>query len=246
MIHIKDREEIHLMRRSGKILSQVFKKIVPVINAGKSTLEIDHKIEMLILEQKAYPVFKDYEGYKHASCLSVNEEVVHGIPSRNKILKFGDIVGIDIGVKYQGYCTDAAKTVIVGKTHKEARELIKITKQALVMATSHIKDGAKLSSIQKIIERQAQDNQFGIVRNFTGHGIGKRLQEEPIIHNYVTGKDLILKAGMTICIEPMFTQNREEVYVKDDGWTVETCDKSLTAHFEHTILVTKNGAEVLT
>lgn len=246
MIDIKTKEEIESMRRSGKILSKVFEEISPAIKAGKSTLAIDQIIDALIKKYHAYPAFKNYGGYQHASCISVNEEVVHGLPLADKILRKGDIVGIDIGVKYHGYCTDAARTIILGNTNNQAKKLIKITNQALKMAIERIKDGVKLSSIQKIIEKQARDHHFGIVRNFSGHGIGKRLQEEPVIHNYVTGKEVFLKAGMTICIEPMFTSGKEEVIVKKDGWTVQTQDKSLAAHFEHTILVTKTTAEVLT
>lgn len=233
------------MTKAGAILGKILNSIVTDLQPGISADKIDESIERYILSSGAIPSFKNYHGYQFSSCISVNEEVVHGIP-KNKTIQYGDVVGIDVGVCYQGYHADAAKTIIVGKTSTIAQKLVKITELALKLAIAGIKPNTKLTSIQNIIQQTAIQNKLSIVKNLTGHGIGKNLQEPPSIANFVDGNSIILQEGMTFCLEPMFTIGSGEIRIKNDGWTIETYDKKLAAHFEHTLLVTKKGCRILT
>lgn len=246
MISIKTPEEIKIMAEGGKILSSILKKAKNYTYAGMTTLALDHYIENLIYANNAKPSFKNYQNYGFASCISINEEVVHGIPGK-RIIKSGDVVSIDVGVLYKGFHNDAAVTFAVGKISEKAQKLIKITERSLNNGIDLVKPGIHLGDIQAVIQKTIENAHFSVVRDYSGHGIGRNLQEAPSILNYgFPGTGFVLKEGMTICIEPMVTAGNHEVKVKKDGWTVITEDKSLAAHFEHTILVTKNGHKVLT
>lgn len=251
MIPIKNKKEIQIMRQAGLILSEVMKKIVPHVYRGVSTLELDQLAEKLIYQAGAKPGFKGHGDkkmpYPATLCTSINEEVVHTIPKKDRIFKKGDIIGLDCGVKYQGYYADMAVTVGIGKISPKAEKLIKITKKSLDLAIKKVKAGIHLGDISWTIQSYVEENGFSVVRQLSGHGIGKELHEEPTIFNYgkrITGP--VLKPGMTLAIEPMVNMGDWPVKTLKDGWTIVTEDGSLSAHFEHTILVTKQGAEVLT
>ncbi len=248
MISIKTDDEIKQMAHAGKILAQTLKNLQKHAKPGVSTFVLEKIAQKQIFNSGAEPAFKGFGGYPYATCISINDEIVHGLPSKNKIIKTGDIIGIDCGVKYNGWNTDAAITFGVGKISSEAKRLLSVTQETLSIAIKLVKPGASLKYIQSRIQENILKNKFGIVRTLTGHGIGRDLQEKPTITNYVSSEypEVILRKGMTICIEPMVTLGGEEVYTKNDGWTIATKDKSLSAQFEHTIVVTKNGAKVLT
>lgn len=251
MIPIKTEKEIEIMRQAGKILARTMKEVVPYVKRGVSAMELDKVAEDFIVSQKAEPAFKGY-GHKNRPfpatlCVSVNEEVVHGIPWKNKILNSGDIVGIDCGVKFQGYYSDMAITVGIGKISSQADKLIKITRQSLEKAITIIKPGIRLGDISWIIQSFVEKNGFSIVRQLTGHGIGKELHEKPSIFNYGEPKTgPVLKPGMVLAIEPMVNLGDWEIETSNDGWTVVSVDRSLSAHFEHTVLITSTGADILT
>lgn len=251
MIPIKNKKEIEIMRQAGQILSGVMKKIVPHVCRGVSTLELDQLAEKLIYQAGAEPGFKGYgekkEPYPATLCTSINEEVVHTIPQKDKVLKDGDIIGLDCGVKHKGYYSDMAITVVVGKIPYKTQELIKTTKGALEVAIKNIKEGVYLGDISHLIQSFIEKKGFSVVRQLSGHGIGKELHEKPTILNYgKKGTGPILKSGMILAFEPMVNIGDWPIKTLKDGWTIVTKDGSLSAHFEHTILVTKKGAEVLT
>jgi len=248
---IKTDQEIEIMRQAGRLLSKVISEVASAVCPGISTLSLDDLAEKLIINLGAKPGFKDYgqgkNRYPATLCTSVNEEVVHGIPNRNKILKEGDIIGLDCGLIHNGYFSDMAITVPVGKISSQAEKLLKVTKKSLSKAIEMIKPGIRLGNISAAIQSCAEKNNFSVVRTLTGHGIGKELHEPPVILNYGrphTG--IILEKGMTLCFEPMVNVGDWKVKTLKDGWTIVTNDGSLSAHFEHMILVTKSGAEVLT
>jgi len=258
MIPIKTSEEIEIMRVGGKILSQVLKEVARQVRPGISTLELNQKAEELIDKFGVEPAFKGYKaksnqpGYPFALCTSVNQELVHGLPS-NRILKDGDMIGLDLGIKYQGFYLDAALTVPVGRVSREIKKLIKVTKKSLDLAIKKIKSGIYLAEISKTIQDYAEKNGFSAVRQLTGHGIGRELHEEPAIYDYLLPEwkknpesSPKLSAGMCLAIEPMVTAGGWQVKTLDDGWTVVSVDSSLAAHFEKTIVVKKDGAEILT
>lgn len=251
MIPIKNEKEIEIMRQAGQILSGVMKKIVPHICRDVSTLELDQLAEKLIYQVGAKSGFKGHgdkkKVYPATLCTSINEQVVHTIPKRNKFLKDGDIIGLDCGVKYKGYYSDMAITVAVGKILPKTQELIKITKGALELAIKNIKEGVYLGDISNLIQLFVEKKGFSVVRQLSGHGIGKELHEKPTILNYgKKGTGPVLKAGMVLAFEPMVNIGDWPVKTLKDCWTIVTEDGSLSAHFEHTILVTKKGSEVLT
>jgi len=251
MIPIKNEKEIEIMRQAGQILSGVIKKIVPHICRGVSTLELDQLAEKLIYQAGAKPGFKGYgkkkDPYPSTLCTSINEEVVHTIPRKDRILKDGDIIGLDCGVKYKEYYSDMAITIAVGKIPYKTQELIKTTKGALDMAIKNIREGVYLGDISNLIQSFIEKKGFSVVRQLSGHGIGKELHQEPTILNYgKKGTGPILKSGMVLAFEPMVNIGSWQIKTLKDGWTIVTEDGSLSAHFEHTILVTKQGAEVLT
>lgn len=245
-IDLKSNEEIAIMRAGGKIAARVLSELARSAVPGKTILELDAQAEEIIENAGAKPSFKGFHGYPAAICVSVNNEVVHGIPSK-RILKEGDIVGIDVGVYYQGFHTDTAITIAIGKISSEAQKLIDVTKKSLDAAIKIIKPDIYLGDVQAEIQQIIEAAGYGVIRDLAGHGVGKNLQEAPSIPNYgKKGTGIILKEGMTLAIEPMVSAGDWRVRVLDDGWTVVASDGSLSAHFEHTIAVTKNGGEILT
>lgn len=246
-VTIKTPEEIEIMRKAGHISGLVLDTLKKEIKPGMTTFEIDATADRIIEENGATASFKGFGGYPAATCVSVNEEIVHGIPSKGRIVKEGDIVGIDVGAYYQGFHSDTAITVPVGVISGEKQRLLDITQKSLMDGIKLVKPGVHLGDIQAVIQETIESAGFGVIRDLTGHGIGRQLQEAPQIPNYgKKGTGLILKEGMVICIEPMVSIGTWQVRVKPDGWTVVTADGSPSAHFEHTIAVTKDGFEVLT
>jgi len=254
MITIKTPEEIKILREGGKILASVLLAAAEKAKAGVATIELDTLAEKMIRQAGGEPAFKGYKtrddkvAYPASLCVSINDEVVHGIPSSKRILKDGDIVSLDAGMKYKNLYTDTATTVGVGKISVEAQGLIDITKKSLDAAIAVVKEGAYIGDIGFAIESFVRKNSdFDIVRDLVGHGVGYKPHEEPEIPNYGDKKTRErLKAGMILAIEPMITAGDYKLILMPDNWTFSTKDGSLSAHFEHTLVVTKNGAEVLT
>ena len=247
MITIKSKREIELMRQAGKIVAIAHQTIKPLIKPGISTLEIDAIVEKVIREHDAIPSFKGYGGFPGSACTSINEEVVHGIPSNDRILKEGDIIKVDIGAQYKNYHGDSAWTYPVGTISAETQRLLEVTEQSLYEGLKRAVKGARLTDISNAIQVHAEKQGFSVVREFVGHGIGKKLHEDPQIPNYgLPGRGPILKPGMTLAIEPMVNAGKKEVRVLQDQWTAVTIDRSLSAHFEHTILITEEACELLT
>jgi len=246
MINIKTAEEIEIMAESGKILATVLKEVEKMIKPGITTIELDRASEALILKHGAKPAFKGYDGFPYSLCASINEDIVHGFPSE-RILKEGDIVGLDLGVLYKGYNSDMAITVAVGNVSFEAKRLIMVTKKALKRGIKKVRPGNTIGDIGNTIQRYIEDQGLGVVRDLCGHGIGKKVHEDPKIPNFgERHKGEVLKEGMVICLEPMVTMGDWHLKGSKDGYGYATKDGSLSAHFEHTIAVTKNGARVLT
>ncbi len=262
MIIIKTEKEIDIMRQGGKILAQIMKKLAREVKPGITTGHLEQMACSLIKEAGGRPSFKGFKSmletkaYPTALCTSINDEIVHApaIPSRK--LKSGDIIGIDLGMEYpygqklRGYYTDMALTVPVGKTGKQARQLVKVTKKSLELAIKIVKPGNSLNDIGSSVQTIAEAEGFSVVRDLVGHGVGTAVHEDPQVPNYkITGKDLeniILKPGMTLAIEPMINVGSCEINNLSDGFTIATADGSLSAHFEHTVAVTKDGCEILT
>lgn len=245
-ITIKSKHEIELMREAGKILAKVHEELEKEVKPGVTTGYIDRKCEELIRSFGCIPSFKGYEGFPASVCVSVNSEVVHGIPSKKKFLREGDIVSLDTGVIYKGYQSDAARTHAVGIITPEASKLIEVTKQSFFEGIKVIKPGAHLFDISAAIGDYCQGFGYGVVRDMVGHGIGKEMHEDPQIPNYrQTRRGPKLQSGMTLAIEPMITMGDYHIIWKSDGWTVVTADGSLAAHYENTVLVTEDGAEIL-
>ncbi len=245
-IQSKTPEEIEIMRQGGKIAASVLATLSKKIEPGMTTFELDEIAEAIIVKSEATPSFKGFRGYPAATCISINNEVVHGIPSA-RVVADGDIVGIDVGVYYKGFHTDTAITVGVGQISDKAQKLINITKASLENGLAQIKASAHLGDAQFMIQKTLESAGLGVIRDLTGHGVGRELQEAPSIANYgQKGSGMVLEEGMTLAIEPMSTLGGWRVNMLSDGWTVVTADNSLSAHFEHTIVVTKNGCEILT
>lgn len=247
MITIKTKKEIELMKYAGSVANEVLNSLKNVIKEGMTINEIDKYVKDYINSKNCYPTCLGFEGYPKSICASINEEVVHGIPDDRK-LKNGDIITIDIGVTYKGMIVDTAYTYIVGKTDEKIIELVKNTQEALNEGIKVIKSGIKLNDVCKAIEKVALKNKYGVIRELTGHGVGYDFHEDPYIPNYSNSEseNIVLKSGMTLAIEPMFSLKGREVWILENGWTISTEDGSPTAHFEHTILVTENGYEILT
>lgn len=245
-ITIKNKAEIEKMKKAGHIAALVLDRIKKEIKPGMTTLQIERKAEKIILENKAECSFKGFGGYPAATCISINEEVVHGIPS-NRTVKVGDLVGIDIGVYFLGYHADTAITIGIGQVSKEKQKLLDVTLDSLKKGIAMVKPGIHLGDVQAVIQNTIESAGFGVIRDLSGHGIGTELQEPPSIPNFgQKGTGLIMQEGMTIALEPMVSSGDFSVRVKPDGWTVITADGSPSAHFEHTIAVTSTGAEILT
>lgn len=246
MITIKSEYELSLMRKASKIVYDTHQHVKPYIKPGVATGELDKLAHDYIISRDAYPSCLGYEGYPASICISVNEEVVHGIPGKRK-LKNGDIVTLDICACYKGYHGDSAWTYPVGEISKEKQYLLTHTEKALYEGLSKVKDGVKLGDISSAIEDYATSHKLGVVRELVGHGIGSHLHEDPEVPNYgKKGTGITLKKGMTIAVEPMLNLGTRKVYLLDDDWTIVTGDNKPSAHFEHTIVVTDDGYEILT
>lgn len=246
MITIKSDYELTLMKKASKIVYGAHKYIKDYIKPGVTTKELNDLVHDYIISKDAYPSCLNYNGYPASICISVNEEVVHGIPSKRK-LKNGDIVTLDICVCYKGYHGDSAWTYAVGDISKEKAYLLEHTEKALYVGLNKIKDGVKLGDVSNAIEEYATSHRLGVVRELVGHGIGSNLHEDPEVPNYgIKGTGITLKKGMTIAVEPMLNLGTRKVYVLDDDWTIVTGDNKPSAHFEHTIVVTDDGYEILT
>jgi methionyl aminopeptidase len=247
-IMIKTSQEIEKMRRAGKIVHDVLEHVRAHVRAGATTLDLENAAEQKIAELGAVPAFKGYRGFPCVLCTSVNEEVVHGIPSSGRTLRDGDIVSIDCGVVIDGYYGDSAITVPVGmKVSEGAKRLLEVTQASLANAIREVKPGATLGDIGAAVQEVVEAGGFSVVRDFVGHGIGTRMHEDPQVPNYGRrGQGTKLREGMVIAIEPMVNAGRAGVQVLNDGWTAVTEDGSLSAHFEHTVAVTAHGAVVLT
>lgn len=245
-ITIKSSREIELMTEAGRILEQVHLEMEKALRPGMSTWEIDKLGEEVIRSYGCIPSFLDYNGYPASICVSVNDEVVHGIPSKKRILNEGDIVSLDAGVIYKGYHSDAARTHAVGEISAEARQLINVTRESFFEGIKYAKEGNYLFDISAAIGRYAEKFGYGVVRDLCGHGIGTKLHESPEIPNYeMNRRGVKLKAGMTLAIEPMINMGSWKVDWLDDEWTVVTHDHSLSAHYENTVLVTEDGPKIL-
>jgi methionyl aminopeptidase len=247
MIYLKNSKEIEIMRVAGAITAEILYEVAQFAKPGVTTFELDEKAENLCKKKKVIPAFKGYHGFPACLCVSVNEEVVHGIPSKKKILKEGDIVGIDFGVIYEGYYGDSAVTVPIGKVSEQANRLVNATKEALYKGIEQAIIGNRLFDISNAIQTYVEEQGYSVVREFVGHGIGRALHEDPQVPNFgPKGKGIPLKEGMVLAIEPMINIGTHSVKVLNDGWTAVTADGELSAHFEHTIVITKNGPDILT
>lgn len=246
MISRKSKEEIKRMRHAGHIVALVHQEMKKAVVPGISTKELDEIAYNIIKSNKAIPTFMGYHGFPATICASVNEEVVHGIPSDKVILKEGDIISIDVGATYGGLVGDSAWTYPVGEIAQEQKRLLKATEESLFNAIKYMRAGNFLDEVSGGVEEIALREKFGIVRQYGGHGVGHSMHEEPFVFNYKNGNKTVLKQGMTIAIEPMLNMGCDEVEVMSDKWTVCTIDKQPSAHFEHTILVTDDEPVILT
>jgi len=251
-IHIKTEEELATMRRAGKALAEIMREIEKEIRPGIDTLQLDKLAEELVLRCGGKPAFKGYGDPKNAFpatiCASLNDEVVHGIPDERVVLSDGDILKIDIGLELEGYFADMARTFAVGKISEQAQKLIEATEKSFWKGVKNLREGAMLSTYSKAVEEYVASHNFSVVRNLVGHGIGTHLHEEPQIPNYYESafRDIELKAGMTLALEPMVNEGEFKTTLGSDGWVFKTADGKLSAHYENTIAITRDGIEVLT
>ncbi len=247
MITKKSKHEIKLMSAAGSIVAEVLEVMQSVVKPGLTTLELDEIAERIIKENKAIPAFKGYRGFPATICASVNEQVVHGIPTNDTVLKDGDVISIDVGVIYRGLIGDAAITIPVGDISAEVSKLLEETNAALYDAIEQAVAGNELREVSGAIEDRAQKSGYGVVKQYGGHGVGRSLHEDPFIFNYRTDNPgPVLKPGYVIAIEPMFNLGSGDVHELDDNWTVVTDDSKYSAHFEHTILITDDKPKILT
>jgi methionyl aminopeptidase len=245
MIIYKSEAELEAMRQSSRIVAAVLGELVPLIRPGIRTRDLDLYAEKRTRELGAVPAFKGYRGYPASVCVSVNEEVIHGIPS-GRILQEGDIVSLDFGVLYEGFFSDSALTAPVGLASPEAQRLIAAAERSFFKGLEQMKEGNRLSDISAAVQASVESEGFSVIRQFIGHGIGRALHEEPQVPNFgAPGRGPKLRPGMTLAIEPMIAAGGYEVEVLEDGWTAVTRDRSLSAHFEHTVALTENGPEIL-
>jgi methionyl aminopeptidase len=246
-IVVKSPDEMVRLRAACRVVAEVLAELSATVAPGVTTLELDRLAEAGARRRGAEPAFKGYHGYPASLCASINEEVVHGIPSAARVLREGDVIGLDFGVVLDGFYGDAAVTVPVGEVSEEARRLLEATRQALAAAVGEARADRRVGDLGAAVQRCVEVSGFSVVRDFVGHGIGRRLHEPPQIPNFGTpGTGPRLRAGMALAIEPMVNAGRCEVDTRDDGWTAFTVDGRLSAHFEHTVLVTENGPEILT
>ena len=246
MITIKSKREIELLKIAGNIVYQTHQYLKPLIKEGITTKELDKLAEDFIRSKDATPSFKGYEGFPSTLCTSINSEVVHGFPSDRK-LKNGDIISIDIGACYKGYHGDSAWTYTVGKVDEKTKHLLEDTEKSLFIGLEQVKPGNRIGDIGYAIEQYARKHNLGVVRELCGHGVGTSVHEDPEVPNYgIPNTGPRLKEGMVIAVEPMLTLGSPKVFLHDNNWTVDTQDGSLSAHFEHTVVVTKDGYQILT
>jgi methionyl aminopeptidase len=246
-IILKSPREIALMRRGGDILADLVAHLRTVVRADMTTREIDEEVETFIHRRGARPAFKGYRGFPATVCVSINDEIVHGIPSPRRRVKAGDIVGLDLGCIVEGYYADCAFTLAIGEVPPDVQKLLDVTRESLELAISECRPGRRLSDVSHAVQRHVEAHGLAVVRSFVGHGIGRALHEDPQVPNFgEPGRGPQLKPGMVLAIEPMVTMGSYEVKILDDGWTAVTKDGSLAAHFEHTIAVTESGPDVLT
>jgi methionyl aminopeptidase len=254
MISIKSKEEIEIMREGGQILAGTLEKLQEKAKSGTNAADLDRLARELVFSSGASPSFLNYtpgekgRGYPAALCVSVNDEVVHGLPLENKVLFEGDLVKLDLGVKWKNLFTDATIMFGIGKIPPVAEKLIRVTKECFELGAGEIRPGASLEKYARAVQKNAEKNGFSVVRDLVGHGVGHAVHEPPQILNYVSGKmnDIKLKEGMTLALEPMVNVGGWEIRLGEDGWTYRTADGKLNGHFEHTVAVTKEGCEVLT
>ncbi|MBD2387744.1 type I methionyl aminopeptidase [Cylindrospermum sp. FACHB-282] len=247
-IEIKSPREIDIMRQSAKIVATVLKEISELVKPGMTTADLDAYAEKRIREMDATPSFKGYHGFPASICSSINNEVVHGIPSPKKVIRTGDVLKVDTGAYYQGFHGDSCITIAVGDVTPEAAKLIRVAEEALYKGIEEVKAGAYLLDLAGAIEDHVKMNGFTVVEEFTGHGVGRNLHEEPSVFNYRTREmaNVKLRAGMTLAIEPILNAGSKHTRILSDRWTAVTMDKALSAQFEHTVLVTEMGYEILT
>ncbi len=247
MITIKSAKQVELMRKSCALTKELFDILEQHIKPGVNTKQLDKIAYDFYTSKGAKPSFLNYNGFPGTICASVNDEVVHGIPSKRAILRDGDIISIDMGCQLDGWHSDAARTFAVGKISDEAQRLIDVARESFFEGIKHIKHGARLGDVSSAIQKYVEAQGFGVVRDLVGHGIGRNLHEDPSVPNFGTaGKGVKLAAGMALAIEPMITAGDYHVAVLDDDWTVVTDDGSLAAHYENTVIVTRDGCEILT
>ena len=245
MVVLKHADEIEKARASNRIVAEVLSVLREKVRPGLTTRELDKIAESIVEKRGAKPAFKGYRGYPFSLCTSVNDEVVHGMPS-NRVLMEGDIIGLDFGVYYQGLYGDSAITLPVGRVNDQAARLMQVTEQSLYMAINQACHGNRLGDISAAVQETAESSGYSVVRDFVGHGIGKSLHEDPQIPNFgKKGRGIELKKGMILAIEPMINAGKYKVKILPDGWTVITADGSLSAHFEHSVAITDNGPEIL-
>jgi methionyl aminopeptidase len=246
-VEIKTKDEIAVMRDAGRIVSEILDELEKAVAPGVTTWELDQLAEGLIHKKGAKPAFKGYLGFPCSLCASINYEVVHGIPSKKRKLAPGDLMKLDFGVVYRGYYGDAARTVPVGEVSAEARTLVETTRQSLSNAISAVINGNRIGDIGYAVQSFVETKGFAVVRDFVGHGIGKKLHEQPQVPNFgEPGTGMKLRPGMVLAIEPMVNLGTHQVEILDDDWTAVTLDRKLSAHFEHTVVLTENGPEILT
>lgn len=250
MIIVKNKESIRKMAQAGKLLASIFDDMPEKIISGISTLELDGWIEQQIKNKGLVSKMKGYRGYRHVSCISINDEVVHGVPLETKKISQGDLVKVDVCASWKSYCADMARVFYVGDTSAipaATKKLIEVTEQALAKGIEQAQVGNRLSDISAAIQREIEKHGFGVVRDFAGHGIGKQMHEDPEVLNYGNpGKGPVLQAGMALAIEPMVTMGSYDVYITKDRWTAKTVDKSLAVHIEDTVVITHEGPQVIT
>ena len=247
MIIIKSKDEIDLMRESGKVTGYILRELADFIKPGMSTKDVDRYVENTICKNKMIPTFKGYGGFPASACVSINEEVVHGIPNKKRIIESGDIVSVDVGATYKGYVSDAARTYPIGEVSEEAIKLIKATEASFFAGMKFCKEGFRLSDISHAVQVKAEEEGFSVIRDFVGHGVGREMHEEPQIPNYgKPGKGPRIIRGMVFAIEPMICQGSYEVDTLLNNWTVVTVDGKMSAHYENTVVVTDGEPELLT
>ena len=247
MIVLKSGRELKIMREACRISAEALKLAGNAVQPGVTTAEIDRIAEKYILSQGAVPNFKNYNGYPATACISINNEVIHGIPSVKRVIKAGDIVSIDLGAKFDGYHGDNAATFACGDISDEAKRLIDTTRESLYKGIAAAVSGGRLGDIGYAIQQYVESRGYSVVRDFVGHGVGTNLHEAPEVPNFGTrGRGIRLMPGMTLAIEPMINAGRSDVKVMPDGWTVLTKDGSLSAHFEHTVAITPDGPQIMT